>query len=136
MDRSEPEDARIIAHINSKWIITVHKMGCPELDFVNKERLMNAFYEWDENASLFLEIEFEFYNKIWVLKELSAILFSMNINVLGLTTEQQDKSKMILKFSLEIQEYDYLQIDRFIDRVKFNLEQTYCSHKIIQVVSE
>ena len=135
MERESSEE-KIIAHINSKWIITVHKVDCPELDFVNKERLMNAFYEWDENASLFLEVAFEFYNKLWVLKELSAILFSMNINVLSIFTEQHNKSKLILKLSLEIQEYDYLQIDRFIDRVKFNLEQTYCSHKIEHIGSD
>lgn len=126
---------RILAHINSKGIITVHRHDCEALDFVNKERLMNAFYEWDENASLFVDIQFEFYNKLGVLKELSAILFWMNINVLWISTEQKEKSKLMMKFTLEIQENDFLKIDRLIDRVKFNLEQTYCSHKIVHIQS-
>jgi GTP pyrophosphokinase len=129
------ESSRIIAHINSKGIITVHRLDCPELEFVNKERLINAFYEWDENASLFVDIHFTFYNKIWVLKELSWILFGMNINVMGISTESQSKSKLLMKFTLEIQECDYLKIDRLIDRVKFHLEQTYCDHKIVNISS-
>ncbi len=131
----ESLDNSIVAHINSKWIITVHRQDCSELDFVNKERLINAFYEGDENASLFVDIEFEFYNKIWVLKELSAILFWMNINVLWIVTEQKHKTRLSMKFTLEIQENDYLKIDRLIDRVKFNLDQSYCTHKILSIHS-
>ena len=59
----------------------------------------------------------------------------MNINVLGILTEQKAKSILLMKLSLEIQENDFLKIDRLIDRVKFNLEQTYCSHKIVNITS-
>ena len=74
-----------------------------------------------------------FYNQIGVLKELSNILFGMNINVLGITTEQIEESQLLMKFDLEIHDNDYLKIDRFIDRVKFGLEHTYVSHKIVSI---
>lgn len=111
----------IIAHINNKWIITLHKRDCKILDWVNKERLLPAYIEGEEKWPLLVNIDFTFYNKLWILREISDILYSMQISINEISSKKQDFDKNILSFILEIPDYDYLIIERLIERVKISL---------------
>ncbi len=108
----------IVAHINNKWIITIHKRDCETLVHVNKERLLPAYLKWYEEENLVVNINLKFTNKIWILKELSSIIFSMNIDVDEIISEKIPNNLSRIKLKLVILDYEYLIIDRLLDRLK------------------
>jgi len=112
---------KIVAYINSKWVITIHNRDCKTLYRLSKDRLLSAYYEWDELNNIIFDINFIFANKIGVLKNLSDILFDMNINTLEILSKREGLEKTSLYLKLEILDHDYLIIDRFLERVKFKL---------------
>lgn len=112
---------KIVAYINSKGVITIHNRNCKTLNRLSKDRLLSAYYEWDELNNIIFDINFLFENKIGVLKNLSDILFDMNINTLEILSKREGLDKTGLYLKLEILDHDYLIIDRFLERVKFKL---------------
>jgi len=124
---------KIVWYINSKGIITIHNRDCKFLNRINKDRLLSAYYEWDEKTSIIVDISFLFENKIWVLKELSDILYSMNISTIGINTKKAWLNEIILDLELELLDYDYLLIDRFIDRVKLKMWKLLKSFEIKKI---
>ncbi len=123
----------IVAHVNNKWIITIHKRKCKILDDVNKDRLLSAYIDWEKEESLIIHVEFLFDNKIWVLKELSDIIFSMWIDVDAINTSKYWNSKTKIDLDLRILDYDYLVIDRFLDRVKIHFEDILHEYNIWKI---
>ena len=123
----------IVAHINWKWIITIHKRNCNVLDDVNKERLLSAHLEWTNEEAIIVDVELVFRNQIWVLKELSDIIYSMwiDIDYIGTTNIWRAKTKFNLK--LMVLDYDYLVIDRFIERLKLKFDKLLYSAEILKV---
>ncbi len=109
---------KIVWHINSKWNITVHDRSCTILDNVNKERLLSAYREWEEDNNIVVSLNFIFLDKIWVLKDLSEIIFSMWINVDEIVSKKIDLRRHEIKMKLDIPDYDYLIVDRLVDRVR------------------
>lgn len=126
----------IVAHINSKWILTIHKRDCKVLKDVNKERLLSAYIEWNQEDSIFFELELTFNNKLWVLKELSDIIFSMWIDVDAVNTNKIEKNKTIVYLKLKIMEYDYMIIDRLLDRLKIKFKDILLSFNIWKKIKE
>lgn len=126
---------KIVAYINTKWVFTIHNRDCKTLSRLPKERLLSAYFEWDELNNIIFDISFSFENKIWVLKNLSDILFDMNINTLEIVSKRESIDKMGLFLKLEIQDHDYLIIDRFLDRVKFKLWKNMLSFEIKKIES-
>lgn len=123
---------QIVAHINSRWQFTVHSRSCPVLNGVNKDRLMNAYVKWEESMSLFrLVLTLE--NKIGMMKIISETLFSMEINIDELHTKKISKNKTDLIIALEINDYEYLIVDRFIDRIKNLLGKSLIEYKIKEI---
>lgn len=112
---------RIVAHINGKWVITIHRRDCKVLDDVNKDRLLSAYLSWDENENLHVDLIFTVLNKKWVLKNLSDIIYAMDINIDWINFNKTWKIKWDLILTLEIPDYDYLIIDRLIERIKNTL---------------
>ncbi len=112
---------KIVAYINSKGVITIHNRNCKTLNRLSKDRLLSAYYEGEELNNIIFDINFLFENKIGVLKNLSDILFDMNINTLEILSKREGLDKTGLYLKLEIMDHDYLIIDRFLDRVKFKL---------------
>lgn len=126
---------QIVAHINSKWHFTIHQRECPVLKGVNKERLMNAYVKWEEAYSLFrLSLVVE--NKIWMMKTISETLFVMEINIDELHTKKLSSTQTALTIGLEIPDYDYLIVDRFIERIKYLLGKSLVSYKIQEIRCE
>lgn len=112
---------KIVAYINSKWVITIHNRDCKTLTRLSKDRLLNAYFEWDELSNIIFSIDFIFEHKIWVLKKLADILFDMNIYTLSIQSTRLWNWQIRLSLDLEILDHDYLLIDRFLDRVKFKM---------------
>jgi len=112
----------IVAHINSKWIITVHKRDCITLDNANKDRLLSAYIKWTEDENLTVNIFLKFKRKIWVLKDLSEIIYSMNIDVDEISTRKLSGNNVEIYLQLIILDYDYLVIDRLLERLKLNFK--------------
>ncbi|MCD5385189.1 RelA/SpoT family protein [Candidatus Gracilibacteria bacterium] len=108
----------IVAHINSKGIVTIHRRNCNVIDGVNKDRLLSAHIRGENEGDILVNINFVFENKIGVLKELSDILYSMSINIDEIKSTKLGNKKTQISLKLIIPDYDYLIIDRFVDRVK------------------
>lgn len=126
---------KIVAYINSKWVISVHNRDCKNISKFPKQRLLSAYYKWDELENIVFEVSFIFKNKLWVLKNLSDILFDMNINTLEISSKKMLTEELELFLRLEILNYDYLIIDRFLERVKLKLWDSMVSFEIKKVLS-
>jgi len=130
---SVPEE--IVAHINSKWHFTIHKRKCSVLKWVNKERLMNAYVKWSEKLTIF-RVSIVLKNKIWVLKTISETLFSMDINIDEVHTKKISSSETEMTLALEINDYEYLIVDRFLDRIGTLLWGNLKSYKIQKIYTD
>ena len=129
--KSEIPD-QIVAHINSRWQFTIHKRDCPVLKWANKDRLMNAYIKWIESLSLFrLSLVLE--NKIGMMKIISETLFNMEINIDELHSKKMSPEQTMLTIGLEIHDYDYLIVDRFVERIKSILWKSLISYKIQEI---
>jgi (p)ppGpp synthase/HD superfamily hydrolase len=126
----------IIAHINNKWVITIHKRDCQTLHQVNKERLLPAYVKGDEDENLFFHISLKFKNRIGILKELSEIIYSMWIDIDEIRTKKLSNKDVELFLSLVILDYDYLIIDRFVDRIKLAFSDYLHECKVHEVSKE
>lgn len=88
---------------------------------VNKDRLLSAYITGTEMKPIIAYISFIFKNKIGIFRELSDIIYSMNINIEEINTKKQTSTTTKLSLALEIPDYDYLLIERVIERVKINM---------------
>jgi len=112
---------KIVAHINRDSKITIHKRDCEIIKNVNKDRLLSAYELANEWESLEVNITFTVLNKKWILKSISDIIYTMEINIEEINTSKKSKYKWDISLILEIPDYDYLIIDRLIDRIKNSL---------------
>lgn len=126
---------RIVAHINSKWKITVHRRNCHILEWVNKDRLLSAYEKWSENDFMIVKINLLLNNKPWVLKELSDIVYSMWINIDQIYTKKEGFSRTRIFLDLEINDYDYLIVNRLIDRINLALDEKLIECKVDKIES-
>lgn len=124
---------KIVWHINSKWVVTVHNRNCSILKNVNKERLLPAYRLWEEWNNIIVSVSFVFIDKIWIVKELSEIIYSMSINIEEINSRKLDFKKYEINLKLEIPDHDYLLIDRVIDRVKLNFWGSLLSANIKEI---
>lgn len=125
---------KIVWHINSKWIITIHNRNCPILAVVNKERLLPAHRRWEEDNFIVVSLWLIFLDKIWVLKELTEIIFSMSINIEQINSKKLEFNKHEIKLKLEIPDYDYLLIDRLVERVRLKFGQNLVSFFVEKIM--
>jgi len=130
---SKPLNEKIIAYINSKGVITVYNRDSEKLKDLPKERLLSAYFEWDQPETMIFDVSFVFLDRIGVLKKLSDILFEMSIDVLSITSTRINFEKTKIALRLELQDYDYLIIDRFIERVQFRMNDLLESVELGQI---
>ena len=123
----------IVAHINNKWVITVHKRNCKILEEVNKDRLLTAYVDGEKEESIIYKISFIFQNKIWVLKDLTDIIYSMKIDIDAINTEKIWNSQRKIILDLKILDYEYMIIDRLLDRIKLKLKDELINFFILWV---
>ena len=126
----------IVAHINNKWVITIHKRNCKVLDEVNKDRLLTAYVDGEKEESIIYEISFIIKNETWVLNELTSIIYSMKIDVDSINTEKIWNSQRKLIFWLKIFDYEYMIIGRLLDRIRMKLWDRILNYFILWVTKE
>lgn len=115
----------IVAHINNKWTITIHKRNCKVLDDVNKDRLLPAYIKWEQEESLVINVKLILKNKIWILKDVIDILYSMHIELNSVNSKKLSWTETEWNLDLKVLDYDYLLIDRFIERIKIKLNDLF-----------
>ena len=126
----------IVAHINNKWVITIHKRNCKILNEVNKDRLLTAYIDGEKEESIIYEISFIIKNETWVLNELTSIIYSMKIDVDSINTEKIWNSQRKLILWLKIFDYEYMIIDRLLDRIRMKLWDRILNYFILWVTKE
>ncbi len=124
---------KMVAHINSKWIFHLHRRDCKVLNNVNKDRLLSAYIKWQEDNVILVRVILKVINKLWVLKSISETLFAMNINLEEIKTSKIWTNKTSISLLLEIPDYDYLLLDRFVDRIKLKLKDRLVDFKIEKI---
>lgn len=70
-----------------------------------------------------LDMTIDFYDKKWLLKQLTEIFFQFWLNIEGLHTEDLDKGKVRDHFILSSDEEDYYLYERVIDRIRFDIPE-------------
>jgi len=97
---------------------------------VNKDRLIPAYLEGTEDNTVYFKLQFFVKNKIGVLKTISENLFAMGVNIDEINTKKLSKKETRISLSIEIPDYDYLVIDRFIERIKLSLGDVLLEYKV------
>ncbi|MDD3144945.1 MAG: RelA/SpoT family protein [Candidatus Gracilibacteria bacterium] len=120
----------IVAHINNKGQFTIHRRNCKVLDDVNKDRLLPAYIDGEKPESIIINIILIVKNQIGVLKEISDIIYNMGINIDSINTKKIGNLQTEISLGLSVIDYDYLIIDRFVDRVKAHLKETLLSSEM------
>lgn len=114
-------------------MIKLHKRDCSVLASVNKDRLLSAYITGTENKPMIAHISFMFKNKIGIFRELSDIIYSMNVNIEEINSKRETETTTKLSLALEIPDYDYLLIERIIDRVKMNMSGNMIEYKVEKI---
>ena len=123
----------IVAYINTKWIITIHKRDCKIIIWVDRDRLLSAYIKWIKQEFILFHITLVFKNNLGILKELSETLFSMKIEVDEIKSEKIWNYKIVISLKLLVSDYEYLMIDRFIDRLKINFSEDLIEYNIEKI---
>ena len=124
---------KIVAHINSSSVISVHDIDCKILENVNKDRLLPAYIEWEREDLILAKIRLEFIDKIWILNSITQILLNMNINISEITQKTSVKWNKEIILLVEIKDYDYLIIDRLVDRISLKLGNNLLEKSVLEI---
>ena len=124
---------KIVAHINSKGTFTIHKRNCKILEWVNADRLMSAYIEWREDNIIYFKLHLYLKNKVWALKIISEWLFSMGINIDQIHSQKISPKETKITLSVEVLDYDYLIVDRLVERLKHTLWDILLEHEIAEI---
>lgn len=113
---------KIVAHINSKWILSIHERDCHTLRTVNPDRLISSHWDWEEENYLESVLYLELRNKIGTLSVITDLIAKMQIDILEIHSKKNKETWFIdLEMVLEYIDYDYLVVDRLVDKIKSNL---------------
>jgi GTP pyrophosphokinase len=123
----------IVGHINSKWIINIHNVNCKILKDVNKDRLLPAYIEWEKLDSIFVKLWFEVSDSLWVLNWITQVLFNMKINIEEITQKKSVSWNKEIILLVEILDWDYLLVDRLVDRIALKLWDNLINKNILEI---
>ena len=121
----------IVAHINVKWDFMIHRRDCKILKWVNKDRLLSAYIQWNEQEESGYHINVVFKNKPGILKILTEILFSMEIDIDEINSKKLWNMYMAFDLQLKVPNHDYLIIDRFIERIQMTFEDDLINYSTV-----
>jgi (p)ppGpp synthase/HD superfamily hydrolase len=92
-----------------------------------------AYFKWQKQDSIFTKIKFEVEDNIWVLYSITRVLFNMKINIEEIhQTKSHSWNKEIILL-VEILDYDYLLIDRLVDRIALQLWNDLISKSVLEI---
>ncbi len=109
---------KIVAYISQKATISIHKRSCYILKDWTKDRFLSAYFKWFKEEKIRFKIELIFKDKLWVLKDLSNIIFTMWFDTLEINSKNLNTNEHKFFLFLEHSGSDFLIIDRFEERVK------------------
>ena len=124
---------QIVGHINAKWDITIHNRKCKILDNVNKERLLPAYIQWEELTEISVDIKFEIQDLVGVLHKITGVISEMNLNIEQISQYKNEEKHMIVMVSISVLDYDYLLVDRLLERVALHLWDVLISKEIVKM---
>ena len=124
---------KIVAHINSNWVISIHNRDCKILKDVNKDRLLPAYFKWQKQNSIFTKIKLEVEDKIWILYSITEVLFNMKINIEEIHQSKSHFWNKEIILLVEIKDFDYLLIDRLVDRIALKLWKNLIEKEVIEI---
>lgn len=119
----------IVAHINVKWDFMIHRRDCKILIWVNKDRLQSAYIQWNEQEESGYHVNVVFKNKTWLLKILTEIIFSMEIDIDEINSKKLWNMYMSFDLTLKVPNHDYLIIDRFMERIQITFEDDLINYR-------
>jgi (p)ppGpp synthase/HD superfamily hydrolase len=105
-----------------KWEFMIHRRDCKILIGVNKDRLQSAYIQWNEQEESGYHVNVVFKNKTGILKTLTEIIFSMEIDIDEINSKKLWNMYMSFDLSLKVPNHDYLIIDRFMGRIQMTFE--------------
>ncbi|PZM81979.1 (p)ppGpp synthetase [Candidatus Gracilibacteria bacterium] len=126
----------IVAHVNNKGKITIHKRDCKVLEQANKDRLLTAYIDGEKEESIIYEIAFIFKNQTGVLNNLTEIIYSMKIDIDSINTVKIGNSQRKIILGLKILDYEYMIIDRLLERIKLKMSLVLVNYFIIGISKE
>ena len=119
----------IVAHINTFWKFTIHRRDCKILKWVNKDRLLPAYLEGNQDEELSYHINIVFKNTTGILKILTEIIFSMQIDIDEILSKKLWNMYMSFDLKLKVQNHDFMVIDRFVERLQVTFEDDLINYK-------
>ncbi len=124
---------RIVGHINSRWIITIHNRTCKVLENVNRDRLLPAYIKWEKHSTLTASIRFEVSNEKGVLLDIVKTIYEMWINIEEVHQVRWKLGDMKITMLISILDYDYLMVDRLVERVQLKLWKRLVNKRVIEI---
>jgi len=124
---------QIVWHINSKSKITIHNRTCKILENVNRDRLLTAYIEWEEGSVMTAKIKLVFENEIWILNSITQVILEMQINIEGMEHKRKKDGSTELILIIKILDYDYLLVDRLIERIALKLWKSLLKKKVLEI---
>lgn len=125
----------IVAHINVKWDFIIHRRDCKILTWVNKDRLQSAYIQWNEQEESGYHVNVVFKNKTGLLKILTEIIFSMEIDIDEINSKKLWNMYMSFDLTLKVPNHDYLIIDRFLERIQITFEDDLINYSTVTLES-
>lgn len=119
----------IVAHINAFWKFTIHRRDCKILKWVNKDRLLPAYLDGTQDEELSYHINIVFKNTTGILKILTEIIFSMQIDIDEILSKKLWNMYMSFDLKLKVQNHDFMVIDRFVERLQVTFEDDLINYK-------
>ncbi len=124
---------QIVGHINSKSKITIHNRTCKVLDNVNRDRLLTAYIEWEEGSIITAKIKLVFENEIGILNSITQVILEMQINIEGMEHKRKKDGSTQLILTVKVLDYDYLLVDRLIERIALKLWKSLLKKKVLEI---
>lgn len=116
------EGDRIVGYIG-QGVVTIHKFDCENIDRIQLDRRIPAYWNTLERRGVTIEIECVFQDKIGLLRQITDILFQMEINIESLKTESLTDETVKDTFVLHTNDEDYYIYDRLVERLRFDIRE-------------
>lgn len=118
-----PSDKKIVWVIG-QGIVTVHVLGCVELNKVELERRIPT--RWSihkEKNSLSCEFTCLLNDRRGLLMSLTSIFYNMGLNIKSIQADVQDDGRSLNRFVIETDEEDYYIYEKLEARLKFEIPE-------------
>ncbi len=106
-----------------KWVVTIHKFNCENMDRVSLARRIPARWSNTRVEGITIEMDVIFADKRGLLRQVTEIFYQAGLNIESLSTENLGNGKVVDHFTLKGDEEDYYLYERLIERLKFDIPE-------------